>query len=297
MVVTDHGVLDLEEWIAAGQLLGTDEGDVFVVDLPAIDDEVGPPLVFLHGFPTCSFDLRHVVAALRRHRRVVAFDQLGFGLSEKPDRRYGIYLHADTAEAVLGALGIEQIDLLTHDMGDTVGGELLARDLEGGLGVGIRRRVLTNGSIYIELAQLTTGQQLLMGLPDAAIDPLDPGTFAAGVAATFAPGATVPDGELASIARLGERNGGLGLLPRTIRYLEDRYADEERFTGAVERHPAPLGVVWGTEDPVAVVAMTDRLLAVRPGTPTTLLDDVGHYPMIEAPGTFATAVLEHLDGP
>ncbi len=289
--------MDLEDWTAAGQHLDTDDGDVFVVDLPAIDHEVGPPLVFLHGFPTCSFDLRHVVGSLRQHRRIVTFDQLGFGLSSKPDRRYGIHLHADTAEAVLAALGIEQIDLLTHDMGDTVGGELLARDLEGRLGVGIRRRVLTNGSIYIDLAQLTTGQQLLMGLPDAAIDPLDADTFAAGVAATFAPGATVPDDELASIARLGEHGGGLGLLPRTIRYLEDRYADEERFTGAIERHPAPLGVVWGTEDPVAIVTMTDRLLARRPDTPTTRLEGVGHYPMIEAPAAFAAAVLEHLDGP
>jgi pimeloyl-ACP methyl ester carboxylesterase len=289
--------MDLDAWIAVGQLLATDEGDVFVVDLPATGEELAPPLLYLHGFPTCSFDLRHVVDRLRQHRRVVAFDQLGFGLSEKPDRRYGIRLHADTAESVLGALGIGELDLLSHDMGDTVGGELLARDLEGRLDVAIRRRVLTNGSIYIDLAQLTTGQQLLMGLPDAAIDALDPDTFAAGVAATFAPDATPPDDELAAIARLGERNGGLGLLPRTIRYLEDRYADEGRFTGAIERHPAPLGVVWGVEDPVAVVAMTDRLVAARPATPVTLLDGVGHYPMVEAPRPFAAAVLDHLDGP
>lgn len=289
--------MDLDQWIAAGHLLDTADGDVFVVDLPPTDEEVAPPLLFLHGFPTCSFDLRHVVDELRRHRRVVAFDQLGFGFSSKPDRRYGIGLHADTAEAVVASLALDEVDLLTHDMGDTVGGELLARDLEDRLAVRIRRRVLANGSIYIDLAQLTTGQQLLLALPDEAVDPLDPDAFAAGVAGTFAAGATVPDDELPSIARLAERNGGLGLLTRTIRYVEDRYEDEARFTGAIESHPSPLGVVWGTEDPVAVVSMTDRLLAARPGTPVTLLDGVGHYPMIESPAGFAGAVLHHLDGP
>ena len=47
--------------------------------------------------------------------------------------------------------------LLTHDMGDTVGGELLARNLEGTLRFEITQRVLTNGSIYIDMAHLTDG--------------------------------------------------------------------------------------------------------------------------------------------
>ena len=48
-------------------------------------------------------------------------------------------------------------------MGDSVGGELLARSLDGTLGFTVRRRVLSNGSIYIAMAQLTDGQQFLLG--------------------------------------------------------------------------------------------------------------------------------------
>ena len=66
------------------------------------------------------------------------------------------------------ALGVDRLGLLTHDVGDTVGGELLARQLEGGWDVEITDRTLTNGSIYIELAQLSAGQLLLLELPDAA---------------------------------------------------------------------------------------------------------------------------------
>ncbi len=49
-------------------------------------------------------------------------------------------------------------------------------------------------------------------------------------------------------------------------------------------------MVWGVDDPIAVVAMTDRLCEVRPDAVVELLDGVGHYPMIEAPARFAKAV-------
>jgi pimeloyl-ACP methyl ester carboxylesterase len=90
--------------------------------------------------------------------------------------------------------------------------------------------------------------------------------------------------------------GGNRLLARQIRYLEERRTNESRWTGAIETHPAPLSVVWGDHDPIAVWPMTDRLLQRRDGldTPRTRLEGVGHYPMIEAPGPFAAAVLEGL---
>ncbi len=40
-------------------------------------------------------------------------------------------VQADVAMAFLATLGVDRIGLLTHDVGDTVGGELLARQLDG----------------------------------------------------------------------------------------------------------------------------------------------------------------------
>ena len=57
-------------------------------------------------------------------------------------------------------LGVDRLGLLTHDVGDTLGGELLARQLEGAWDVEITDRALTNGSIYIDLAQLSAGPAL-----------------------------------------------------------------------------------------------------------------------------------------
>ncbi len=247
-------------------------------------------MLALHGFPSCSFDWRNVLDALRARRRVIAVDFLGFGLSAKPDVRYSMRLQADVVEAVARDLGLAAVALLTHDMGDTVGGELLARSLEGTLPFAVTRRVLTNGSIYIDMAQLTTGQQLLLSLDDAPTDFVQAEGFKAGLAGTFSPKSAVGDDELDAQWLLAERHDGHRLLARTIRYIEDRRAEERRFTGAIETHPSPLAVVWGADDPIAVVAMTAELSRARPDAHVTILDGVGHYPMIEAPDRFAAAV-------
>jgi pimeloyl-ACP methyl ester carboxylesterase len=84
------------------------------------------------------------------------------------------------------------------------------------------------------------------------------------------------------------------LLPRLIRYIEERRANERRFTGAIENDPAPLHVVWGMDDPIAVPSMVDTLLAARPDATATRLEGVGHYPMMESPQRFLDAALPGL---
>jgi pimeloyl-ACP methyl ester carboxylesterase len=257
----------------------------------ALGAELLEPLVIVHGFPTCSYDYRKVVAGLASNRRVLLVDLPGFGLSSKPDMRYSIETHADVVAAYVAELGVDRLALLTHDMGDTVGGELLARNAEGAWPVDVTRRVLTNGSIYLKMAHLTDGQQLLLSLPDAAVEVgPDPAALAGALAATMATGSLDARNDVAGDAELICKNGGNTLLTRTIRYVEDRRRAEDRYTGAIETHPSPLGVVWGTEDPIAVRQMVSTLAERRPEITVSLLEGVGHYPMLEAPGDFVSAV-------
>jgi pimeloyl-ACP methyl ester carboxylesterase len=288
----------VSEWAAVGERVDVGAHQVWTARFAAARAGGNPPLLLLHGFPTCSYDWWAVLGPLGVDRDVVVVDFLGFGLADKPDQRYSVRGHADAVEAVARHHGIDVADLLTHDLGDSVGGELLARSLDGVLGFEIRRRVLTNGSIYLDLARLTPGQLVLLGLPDARLDAIgdDGGAgLRRGVAATFAPASRVPDIDLDVLAALARRGGGLSLLPRTIRYIEDRRREEHRYSGAIERHPSPVGVVWGDRDPVAVAAMATRFTTTRTDAPLVTLDGVGHYPMLEAPERFAEAVLGLLD--
>jgi pimeloyl-ACP methyl ester carboxylesterase len=284
----------VHEWERRGSRRTLAGHEVFVVDQPATGAETADPLLVLHGFPSSSFDFRACLDRLAEHRRVLLFDCIGFGLSAKPDVRYGLDLQADVAVELVQSSGIERIDLLTHDMGNSVGGEVLARSLDGTLPGTIGRRVLANGSVYIGMAQLTVGQQLLLSLPDERLvdgSLVGPEAFQAGLAGTFASEDSVDADELEAQWLLMHRDDGELLLPRTIRYIEERREREGRWTGAIERHPAPLTIVWGALDPVAVVAMTDRLLAARSDATLRLLDDIGHYPMVEAPDRFVDGVL------
>jgi pimeloyl-ACP methyl ester carboxylesterase len=317
---------DVAEWLALGRHLDTPEGRVFVVDLDT-PDAAGDPVVVLHGFPTSSMDWRGVLDDLGRgRRRVVLFDFIGFGLSDKPDRRYGIDLHADTTVAVLAALGIDRCVLVTHDMGDTVGGEILARTMPAhhvpddpawsapadapvatsGTGrppessdLEVTRRVIVNGSIYLDLASLTDGQHRLWSAPDEPL-PDELGELVGGeglghgIAKVFHPDHRPDDVERAALVAAIEYQNGHLLMPRLIRYLDDRRRAESRYTGAIETHPSPLHILWADEDPVAVAAMGAQLADRRPDATYRPLAGFGHYPMLEDPKRFGGALADAL---
>lgn len=290
----------VQDWESRGRRITVDGLEVFMLDAPAIGAESGDPLLILHGFPTASFDWRAVIEPVSvAGRRVVLFDFFGFGLSDKPDVRYSIRGYADTAEAVAKAAGLERVVLVTHDLGDSVGGEILARSLEGTLDFEVTNRIITNGSIYMDLVQLTAGQQALLAAEDARFDlaalGIDPSVgFKGGVAGTFAQPDDADEDEMTAQWELAAHNDGHQLLARTIRYIEDRRLEERRFTGAIEEHAAPLHIIWGKLDPVAVYPMAVRLHEIRGEAPLVTLDDIGHYPMVEAPEAFSTAMLAAL---
>lgn len=294
----------IQQWQQRGQLVAIGKREIFVVDV-APDPASGSigsdtPLLVLHGFPTSSIDFDAVLGVLNAGRRVVLFDFLGFGMSSKPDHRYSLLTQADVAAAVVAHLGLERVDLLTHDIGDSVGGELLARSNQGALGFEIGRRVLANGSIYYDLTQFSDGQKFLLDLPDDALtveQAPDVDTIVGSLQGTFAPpgGASHPDPDLVRAgADLVMLSGGNRLLPRSIRYIEDRKEHGDRWSHAIETHASPLAVVWGDADPIAVWPMVERLVAQRPDATVTRLAGVGHYPMIEAPEAFAAAVVAGL---
>ena len=148
---------------------------------------------------------------------------------------YTLLAQADRVERVLGSLGVERAVIVAHDLGDTVAAELLHRCHDGVLTFDVAGCVLTNGSIFIDLVQLSAGQEALLALPDEPLaESLGGELLRAGLAATFPPGAPEP-GELDAIVALVEHNGGDLLLPRLIRYIEERRRNQPRWTsGLVE---------------------------------------------------------------
>lgn len=254
---------------------------VHVVDEGPRSDEA---VVLLHGFPESSFDFRAVIDGLAPETRVVAADFLGFGLSDKPfPHSYSLFEQADVIEVVLRTLGVRKAHLVAHDMGTSVAAELAARLRLGLLGVELASLLMTNGSVYIEMAALTPSQKLLR-LP--------------GIGSVFARLASYPvfraqarriitrpleDAALRDMFDLMVHDGGRVVLPSLIGYIAERYRFAERWCGALRELDVPTRVVWGQRDPVAVAAIGERLLREMPRARIERLDDVGHFTPLEAP--------------
>lgn len=93
------------------------------------DEGEGEPLLLLHGFPDSARLWRHQIPALRKAGfRVIAPDQRGFGNSDKPQEaeRYALPEVMGDAIALLDALGLEKVKLVSHDWGAAVGWGLCA---------------------------------------------------------------------------------------------------------------------------------------------------------------------------
>ena len=213
----------------------------------------GPPLLLLHGFPSSSFDWRGLLDELPQ-RRALAFDCLGFGLSEKPrDHVYTLGWQADLAtELVRERIGAEPVFIVGHDMGTSVATELLARDLRGELGFELAGALLFNGSIVLDRASLTSSQRLLRGrLGPLAAQLSNELVFRKQFAGLFSDAHPLTDEEAADQWALICHNGGRTLGHRLIHYLGERERLTERWHGAVRDWPGALSFAWGLQDPVA----------------------------------------------
>ena len=82
---------------------------------------------------------------------------------------------------------------------------------------------------------------------------------------------------------------------RTIRYMVDRREHERRWVEALQRTDVPLQFIWGMLDPVSGAHIGERIRDRLPAAPFLALEDVGHWPTLEAPDRVASALLTDAD--
>jgi pimeloyl-ACP methyl ester carboxylesterase len=255
----------------------------------------GPLLLLLHGFPTCSYDWRALIE-LEPGRAILAFDFLGFGLSDKPrDHDYSLAWQADLAEELVRRHGGGPVYLVAHDMGTSVATELLARDIDGNLDMDLTGALLFDGSIIIERASLTPGQKLLRSRLGPVLTRLSTGAFfRQQLGSVFSKNHPIGAEEAADQWALMKFKHGNRIADKLIRYTFERARHAERWHGAVRDWPKPLSLTWGLEDPVATTHVLDGLRELRPHAPVHELPGLGHFPQIEDPPTFREALTQAL---
>jgi pimeloyl-ACP methyl ester carboxylesterase len=249
-------------------------------------------LLFLHGFPSSSYDWRTLLELRPAGEAALTFDFLGFGLSEKPrDHLYTLAWQADATEELVRRAGSPPVFVVGHDMGTSVATELMARDLRGELDMDMTGALLFNGSMLLHLAKPTLGQNLLRS-------PLGPlfarltteRSFRAQFSRVFSPAHPLSPEEAADQWSLIAHDGGQRIAHQTIHYMTERERLTERWHGAIREWPGPLTLAWGMQDPVARIEVLNGLRALRPGVETIELADAAHYPQIERPDLISAAL-------
>ncbi|HEY1057902.1 MAG TPA: alpha/beta hydrolase [Limnobacter sp.] len=288
--------MTLQDWRSSGKTLSWREFSIFYQDSATGDTAAlsKPVLLMVHGFPTSSFDFEPVWSALAERYRLLAFDMLGYGCSDKPvDWQYSIFQQADIAEALMASHGLRQATLLTHDVGDTVGQELLARHNEGRLSFEIQQLVLLNGGLFPETHRPLLIQRLLLS-------PLGPLLSRFTSKAKFRESlrnvcsAELKEQDIDDAWAQMTFNNGNRRFHQLIRYMQERRDNRSRWVGALQQSKCPLAVVDGVEDPISGGHMVDRFEELVPGHPTVRLVGLGHYPHLENPKRFLDAVLSVL---
>lgn len=259
----------------------------------------GPPVLFLHGYPTSGIDWRKI-APLFEGRRSLFPDLLGFGNSDKPKIRYSFGLHREFLETLLSRRGIREVDLVAHDYSATLAQELLLRQEEQSLPFRIRKTVLLNGGIYAEHHRARPIQKLLS---KPIIGPFLAGRASRDTLAnalrriaghpSYWTDAEIDEHFAAIAPRDGQRH-----LATMLHYIEDRRRDGRPWEKALEEVAArgEIHFVWGPEDPVSgghvIMALRTRI----DGVTITPIEGAGHYPHWEKPEETGRAVKAALDG-
>jgi pimeloyl-ACP methyl ester carboxylesterase len=100
-----------------------DAGDM---RLHAVIGGEGPPLLLIHGWPGSWYYWRLVMPALAREFEVIAVDQRGIGLSDKPEDGYDAGTLADDFVGLMDTLGHERFAVVGVDTGMLIGYALAA---------------------------------------------------------------------------------------------------------------------------------------------------------------------------
>ncbi|MEM8887600.1 MAG: alpha/beta hydrolase [Bacteroidota bacterium] len=292
---------ELQQWEKGGRYLeiGPFKLKVFVRDLAKEGASPDKTLLLLHGFPESSYSYHKIIPGISAFfERVVVFDMPGYGLSDKPWEKYtySLFEQADTSLQVWKELGIEGGHLLSHDMGDSVATELVARHVAGILPAwfskGFQSFTFTNGSMVLDLAKLRITQKILLGRYGHLMSKLSTFRIFNQQVRSAHGNDKLSDKDVELLwNNITQQEGNLKN-HLIIKYLNDRKRFEKtRWLPALKEVKLPVHICWGEADAVARVEMAhylkenickDAVLSLMPG--------VGHFCQLGSPEVWVKSI-------
>jgi len=244
-----------------------------------------PRLLCMHGFPTSSYDYHKIWDELSERFSLIAFDMIGYGFSGKPlSFDYTTFRQGDVLEAVLREQGIKKLHILSHDYGNTIIQELLARDEEERLDFEIESICMMNGALFPETHRPILAQKILISPVGFLFNRLvTEKRMKQALASVFGSATQPTEEELDEFLKIFRSNGGGKIAYKLIQYMREREKYRERWVGALERLKLPYRMINGLEDRVSGAHLVKRFREIMPHEDIVELPNIGHFPHFEAP--------------
>ena len=284
----------IAEWFKGGarEAVRLPDGRTRHVFVRVEGDEDGRWLTMLHGFPTCSYDFEPLVGPLTAAgHRLLLFDFLGFGDSDKPREPYSYDDQVAITAALWESHGVERTGVVAHDYGVSVAQELIASH-----GQRLSRVAFMNGGLYPHLHRPIAIQRALKApVVGALVARLsNERAFAANMKSIFSDEHQPTDEELHQHWLGVARRDGHRNYHRLIKYIDERRQNADRWGGALDRTDRPLQFVWGDADPISGEHMLAEVRRRLPRARVESRADIGHYPQLEDPAWVAGCLRDFL---
>jgi pimeloyl-ACP methyl ester carboxylesterase len=252
----------------------------------------GEPIVLLHCY-TCSgrwWD--PIIPLLSEHHRVVTFDLLGHGGSEKPSSGYEIGSQSAAVAAAMNELGIRQATVIGHSMGGLVATSLAEQSSELVDRVVLIATPAEPGDADLPfLAKLSRAPVIGEAIWRVKL----PGMVKSSYADAFAPGADVsemfdnPDQVVDDLGDMTYKS-----------YKESHTAADEFLDGGsvpsrLRTTGVPVLAIDGTEDQILDSGKVLADIQAIPGARIVPIEGAGHSPNVEKPEETAGAILPFVD--
>jgi pimeloyl-ACP methyl ester carboxylesterase len=195
--------------------------------------------------------------------------------------------------------------VLAHDLGDSVGQELLARYEAGDHAYGapiIESITWLNGGLFNEAYRPRLMQKLMSRTPLGDMTSRFQGTpvlrrlLDRTLDEMFGPNTKPSPLLLEQFHQILDYNDGGRVVHKTGRFVTDRYRFRNRWVRAMRETLVPMRLIDGPLDPNSGKHMADRYREVIPNPDIVMLaDDISHWPQIEAPEAVLAHFLGHVE--
>jgi pimeloyl-ACP methyl ester carboxylesterase len=241
-----------------------------------VESGEGEAVLLLHGLGGSKVGWSGNLRALSRGRRVLALDQIGFGLSEKPAIDYTSGVLVEHLLEFLRQLGIGRASLV----GSSMGGEVALR-------LALARPEKVAKLVLVASGGLRSDD----GDPDveSGVDPSPPSLegMREFLVSLFHDRGLVTEDLVHLAFENHEAYGDAETIRRFQRRRTLEAPLEDAELGAIR---APALIVWGRQDRLTPVSLGERMAKAIVSSRLVVLEECGHLPQIERAAEFNEVV-------